>query len=122
MDLIRARAHPSASVGHFGAVLVRYKTEGATSTPPSLASVDPLQHLRGAIAGRVQAGAQWLRASEGGMAAPVRVVWFDAADYDAWRSLQGLQSLPDSHALRSRWAGQALANQAIPHRLDQPPA
>jgi DNA-binding XRE family transcriptional regulator len=124
LHLIRAREHPSVKPGTFGAVLLRYKTESGNLAGLDIlpATITPHHHLRGAIAARVQAGALWLHDAMGGAPAVVRVVWFDVAQFEEWRRLQGLAGLHDSHALRQQWAGQALANQAIPHRFDQPPA
>jgi hypothetical protein len=124
LDQIRARAHPSVTPGTFGAVLLRYRTEAGNLAVLDIlpATITPSHHLRGAIAARVMAGARWLQDATGGSPALVRVVWFDVAHYQDWRSLQGLTKTPDSHELRQLWAGHALANQAIPHRLDQPPA
>lgn len=124
LDQIRARSHPSTPPGEFGAVLLRYKSEagnlaGTESRLP--VSITPHHNMRGAIAARVQAGARWLLDAAGGAPAVVRVIWFDVAKFEDWRRLQGLQARPDSHALRQQWASQELENQAIPHRLDQPP-
>ena len=124
LDLIRARAHPSTQPGTFGAVLLRYKTEAGNLAGLDLfpATITPHHHLRGAIAARVMVGAKWLQDASGGAPALVRIVWFDVAQYGEWRTMQGLAGLRDSHELRQRWAGHAIEKQAIPHRLDQPPA
>jgi len=49
----------------------------------------------------------------------VRVVWFDAADYGAWLAQVGA---PDTPEALDHWALQQVAQQARPHRADQPPA
>lgn len=48
---------------------------------------------------------------------PVRVVWFDAANYGAWLAQVGAQDTPEA---LDHWALQQLAQQARPHRGDQP--
>lgn len=48
---------------------------------------------------------------------PVRVVWFDAADYGAWLAQVGAPDTPES---LDHWALQQVAQQARPHRGDQP--
>lgn len=50
-------------------------------------------------------------------AGPVRVVWFDAADYGAWLAQVGAPDTPES---LDHWALQQVAQQARPHRGDQP--
>ena len=71
-----------------------------------------------AIVARVRLGLQ-LAAPAGEALPRVRVVWFDPAHFEAWRTLN---QQPNSEASRADWAALALAEQAIPHRADQPPA
>jgi len=113
--------HPSTAHGA-ACVLLRYKDntdakglDGWTPTPCAASA-------SAAIVARVLAGARWHSLQQGKPAPVLRVVWFDAAEFEEWRRLQGLEGLRDSHPLRQRWAGHAIAKQAIPHRLDQPPA
>lgn len=116
------RSQPAGAVpGQW--VLMRYREQahalGATSGPraqikPMAAGGLPIG-TGGVLAMRVR---QLLRHVTGWQGVPVRVVWFNPAEFETWRSAQGL---PDDAASRDAWAQQALPTQAIPHRADQPP-
>lgn len=128
LGLVLQGQHPSSDSGA-GCVLVRYKDNADAKGLEGWTPMPCAASASGAIVARVQAGARWSVAGPGEpvvlhaqAAAPLRVVWFDAAEFEEWRRLQGLENQRDSHPLRQRWAGHAIAKQAIPHRLDQPPA
>lgn len=103
-------------------VLLRYNAEEAAryriaDTLASLGRLDGAQAaaLQGAIINRARLALPWLIGYE---RCAVRVVWMQAAVYEAWRGAQGLA---DSETARAAWAVGQVAAQAKPHRADQPP-
>jgi DNA-binding transcriptional regulator YiaG len=120
LDTIK-RAHLAAGTAPADLALVRYRTAHDLRTnyshagQPSPAGDMPPE-LHAAIVGRVRLVArhlpQWA-------ALPMRVVWFEPADYAAWLAST---SNTDTSESRAAWAALQVAPQAIPHRADQPPA
>ena len=102
-------AHGSAAPADV--VLIRYRTaEDLARYRPDMAGQPAAVH--GAIVARLAAS---MRAHGG---PPVRIVWMNPADYEAWRTQR---QQPESEATRAAWAAEQLAAQALPHRADQPP-
>ena len=111
-----ARVVAQASDSHGGTapadvVLMRYRSaDDLAIYRPDMAGHPASVH--GAI---VQRLAATLRAT----GQPVRIVWMDLDDYEAWRAAQ---DLPDTEATRATWAADQVQAQSMPHRGDQPPA
>lgn len=80
-------------------VLVRYRTEDDLAKyRPDMAALPPSVH--GALIDRVRLAAERL-------GVPVRIVWMDREDYEAWRGRRR-----DTEAMRAAWAAQTLAASA----------
>lgn len=110
----------TASTGKNGAkVLYRYRSaEDFSRYEPSLNKIMPVS-VHAATVARAQLGLQLLAPDPARAVQIVRVVWFDVAGFEAWRSAN---QQPNTQATRQQWAAQALPAQAMPHRADQPPA
>lgn len=91
-------------------VLIRYRSaDDLAAYRPDMAGQPASVH--GAI---VQRLAATLRAT----GRPVRIVWMDLDDYEAWRAAHGLADLEST---RAAWAADQVQHQAKAHRADQPP-
>lgn len=91
-------------------VLMRYRSDDDLATyRPDMAGQPASVH--GAMVQRLTAT---LRAT----GQPVRIVWMDQDDYEAWRAAH---SLADLESTRATWAADQVQHQARAHRADQPP-
>ena len=110
-----ARVVAQARASHGGAapadvVLIRYRSaDDLAAYRPDMAGQPASVH--GAI---VQRLASTLRAT----GQPVRIVWMDLDDYEAWRTAHGMADLEST---RAAWAADQVQHQAKAHRADQPP-
>ena len=96
-------------------VFLRYRsTEDLNHYEPTLKGLPASVHA--AIVSRVRLGLQLVANDQ---AQALRVVWFDPADFEAWRTAH---QQPRTPTTRQQWAAQALPTQATPHQADQPPA
>ena len=110
-DVIGAGVLAHGGAAPADVVLIRYRTaEDLARYRPDMAGQPAAVH--GAIVARLAA------LMRGNIPAPVRIVWMNPADYEAWRFHR---QQPDSEATRAAWAADQLTAQAIPHRADQPP-
>ena len=105
----------TSSAENASKVFLRYRSaEDLHHYEPSLKPMPASVHA--AIVSRVSLGLQLVAHNQ---AKTLRVVWFDPADFEAWRTAH---QQPNTPATRQQWAAQALHTQATPHRADQPPA